>query len=149
MTQFPQDPQPSSESLEKIIQGFQQYRAEAESIQEQYFQNREEVRQEFLQLVKQDCFNSTESGEEQKYSPEQEKLISFWRTVIGTQHPVAEELYSALYRRFVGGIVLEDAGEFQALNGKPRLYLANHQVGIESIRIDFKQTKSIGWQHFN
>ena len=133
MTQFPQNPQPSSESLERIMQGFRQYQAQATSIQEQYLQNRESVRQEFSQFAKQEHFNSTKSSQQQKSSPEQEKLRSFWRKVIETHHPVAEDLYSALYRRFVGGIILEDALDFQALNGKPRLYLANHQVGIESI----------------
>ncbi|MEM8832666.1 MAG: 1-acyl-sn-glycerol-3-phosphate acyltransferase [Cyanobacteria bacterium P01_G01_bin.19] len=126
MTQSPQDPQPRSESLERIIQGFRQYQAETNAIQEQYLQDQESASREFSQF-------ENEPLKEEKSSPEQEKLSSFWRKVIKTKHPVAEDLYSALYRRFVGGIILEDAVDFQALNGKPRLYLANHQVGIESI----------------
>ncbi|MEL6931283.1 MAG: 1-acyl-sn-glycerol-3-phosphate acyltransferase [Cyanobacteria bacterium J06600_6] len=133
MTQSSTNRQPSSDSLEQIIQGFDQYQAEAKSIQAQYLENLEEVRREFSEFATQQNFNSTDSEKEQKPSPEAEKLRSFWQKVIGTRHPVAEDLYMALYRRFVGGIILEDRADFLALNGKPRLYLANHQVGIESI----------------
>jgi NAD(P)-dependent dehydrogenase (short-subunit alcohol dehydrogenase family) len=64
-------------------------------------------------------------------------FIPFWRKFFGVEHPVAEGLYSALYRRFVNKVVLEDTKEFYSLDGKPKLYLANHQVGIESILFVF------------
>ena len=57
---------------------------------------------------------------------------SFWRKYVGVRHPVGESLYLGLYDRFVGNIDLEDSPGFYALEGRPRIYLANHQVAIES-----------------
>lgn len=59
-------------------------------------------------------------------------FTSFWRKYIGGKHPVGASLYRGLYNRFVGKIILEDSPGFYALEGRPRLYLANHQVAIES-----------------
>ena len=59
-------------------------------------------------------------------------LTSFWRKYLGVRHPVAEALHTALYNRFVGQIILEDTQDFYSLDKQPRLYLANHQVEIES-----------------
>ena len=59
-------------------------------------------------------------------------LVNFWRQQLGVEHPIAESLYQGLYARFVGKIILEDSTGFQALKQQPRLYLANHQVAIES-----------------
>jgi len=44
-----------------------------------------------------------------------------------------EEIYYGLAGRFVRCVRLEDPAGFAALRGKGVLYLANHQVGIESI----------------
>lgn len=68
---------------------------------------------------------------------ETNKLSSFWHKFLGAEHPVLYALFTALYRRFVGRVVLEDGGDFESLKGKPRLYLANHQVGIESLLFVF------------
>jgi NAD(P)-dependent dehydrogenase (short-subunit alcohol dehydrogenase family) len=65
------------------------------------------------------------------------KFIPFWRKFLGVEHPVVEGLYSALYRRFANKVVLEDTKEFYSLDKQPKLYLANHQVGIESILFVF------------
>ena len=67
---------------------------------------------------------------------ETENLISFWHKFLGVRHPICA-LSTALYKRFVGKIIIEDEQDFHALNHKPRLYLANHQVGIESILFVF------------
>ncbi len=133
MSQSPLNHQLMLKSFERIMSGLHHHQAEVMAIQEQYVQNQEEFCQEFSQLVEQQYSNLNTSLEEYKSSSELEKLISFWHKIIGTKHPVAEDLYTALYRRFVGEIVLEDAADFQALSTRPRLYLANHQVGIESI----------------
>ena len=44
-----------------------------------------------------------------------------------------EDIYYGLAERFVRRVRLEDPAGFEALRGKGVLYLANHQVGIESI----------------
>lgn len=62
---------------------------------------------------------------------------SFWRKLLGRPHPVAESLYAALFKQFVGNIFLEDSQDFYALDKQPRLYLANHQVAIESILFSY------------
>ena len=59
-------------------------------------------------------------------------FTDFWRKQLGVEHPIAESLYQGLYDRFVGKIIMEDASGFQALKQQPILYLANHQVAIES-----------------
>ena len=68
---------------------------------------------------------------------ENEQRISFWRGILGIKHPVAESLYTSLYKHFVGEIIIEDVQDFHSLNQQPRLYFANHQVAIESILFIF------------
>ncbi|MEM9220420.1 MAG: 1-acyl-sn-glycerol-3-phosphate acyltransferase [Cyanobacteria bacterium P01_F01_bin.150] len=65
------------------------------------------------------------------------QLLKFWRPIVGIEHPVAETLYMALYQQFVGNIVLENRADFYRMGNRPRLYLANHQVAIESILFMF------------
>jgi len=56
-----------------------------------------------------------------------------WRRRLGVSEWPIEEIYFALIRRFVGSVKLEDAEGLAAIRGKPALFLANHQVGIESL----------------
>jgi 3-hydroxymyristoyl/3-hydroxydecanoyl-(acyl carrier protein) dehydratase/1-acyl-sn-glycerol-3-phosphate acyltransferase len=58
---------------------------------------------------------------------------AFWRKRLGTGPGLAEDLVDALARRFVGDVVVSDPPAFAALRGRPVLFLANHQVGIESL----------------
>ena len=51
---------------------------------------------------------------------------------MGDRWPV-EDLYYGLMRRFLRRIVLSDPDALQAVRGRPLLYLANHQVGVESL----------------
>ncbi|MFZ8452892.1 hypothetical protein ACO1MT_15220, partial [Staphylococcus aureus] len=44
-----------------------------------------------------------------------------------------EDLYYGLCERFVGDVVLSDPEAFAAVRGRSCLYLANHQVGVESL----------------
>jgi len=60
-------------------------------------------------------------------------FLPFWRQFLGVEHWLGESFYTALFRRFVGRITFEDRNNFRSLNGKPVLYLANHQVAIESL----------------
>ncbi|MDH6061598.1 SDR family NAD(P)-dependent oxidoreductase [Chrysosporum bergii ANA360D] len=68
---------------------------------------------------------------------EKNKLSSFWRKLLGYEHPVLYALFTALYQRFVGAVVLEDSQDFDEIKATPKLYLANHQVGIESLLFMF------------
>ncbi len=67
--------------------------------------------------------------------PEQDlsQVRSYWRQKFGVGQWPVEDLYCGLIERFVGDVVLADPAGFAALEGKSCLYLANHQVGIESL----------------
>ncbi|MGE0747577.1 MAG: 1-acyl-sn-glycerol-3-phosphate acyltransferase [Rhodospirillales bacterium] len=58
----------------------------------------------------------------------------FWRQALGASdlRPV-EDLYGALFERFVGRIAFEDRDDFARWQDQPVLYLANHQVALESM----------------
>lgn len=57
-----------------------------------------------------------------------------WRARLGMGGPwPGEDLFGALCRRCLDRILIEDAEGFAALGAKPRLYLANHQVAVESV----------------
>src|SRR4029079_785943 len=58
---------------------------------------------------------------------------AYWRRRVGAGPGLAEDLVDALARQFVerGGVADPDA--LQAVHGRPALFLANHQVGIESL----------------
>ena len=43
------------------------------------------------------------------------------------------DLYYGLIERFVNQVKLQDAAAFEAVQGRSVLYLANHQVAIESL----------------
>lgn len=58
---------------------------------------------------------------------------AYWRDHIGIGPWPIEDLYYGLIERFVGDVVLDDAEAFAKLRGRSCLYLANHQVGIESL----------------
>jgi 1-acyl-sn-glycerol-3-phosphate acyltransferase len=57
----------------------------------------------------------------------------FWAKYSGlSEWPIAD-LYVGAAQRFVRRVELADPAGFGSLRGKPAMYLANHQVGIESI----------------
>ena len=72
--------------------------------------------------------------------PEPKTFLPFWRNLLEIGEWPGEALFTALFRRFVGNMVFEDANNFNAIKGKPVLYLANHQVGVESILFGFSLT---------
>ena len=57
----------------------------------------------------------------------------FWSNWFGIGQWPVEDLYYGLLQRFVRAVHVEDADAMLPLAGKPVLYLANHQVGIESL----------------
>jgi 3-hydroxymyristoyl/3-hydroxydecanoyl-(acyl carrier protein) dehydratase len=58
---------------------------------------------------------------------------AFWRERAGAQDTLVEDLTLALMRRFVRAIEIADPSGYAALQGRGVLYLANHQLDIESV----------------
>jgi len=58
---------------------------------------------------------------------------SYWRRRVGAGPGLAEDLVDALARRFVDTVSVADPAALAAIDGRPVLFLANHQVGIESL----------------
>jgi acyl transferase domain-containing protein/3-hydroxymyristoyl/3-hydroxydecanoyl-(acyl carrier protein) dehydratase/1-acyl-sn-glycerol-3-phosphate acyltransferase len=57
----------------------------------------------------------------------------FWRAAIGVGPWPIEDLYIALVERFLGRIVIADPVAFSRVHGRGCLYVANHQVALESL----------------
>jgi 3-hydroxymyristoyl/3-hydroxydecanoyl-(acyl carrier protein) dehydratase/1-acyl-sn-glycerol-3-phosphate acyltransferase len=57
----------------------------------------------------------------------------FWRSFLGTGPWPGEDLYFSLIERFVRRVRVEDPAGLARIRGKSVLFLANHQVGIESL----------------
>ena len=57
----------------------------------------------------------------------------YWAKHFGVGEWPVEDIYYGLVERFVGDVVVADPAEFAQVQGRSCLYLANHQVGIESL----------------
>jgi PfaB family protein len=65
---------------------------------------------------------------------DRERAKHFWRDVTGVKAPWAgEDLLFGLLDAFVGKVHLADAEAIAARRGKGAIYLANHQVAVETI----------------
>jgi len=62
-----------------------------------------------------------------------EPVRAAWKEFSGIGDWPIADLHMGLIERFVRRVELEDAAGFAALRGKPAMYLANHQVAVESI----------------
>ena len=60
-------------------------------------------------------------------------ITQFWRNHFACGAWPVEDLFYGLVEHFVGDVVITDPPAFEALRGRSVLYLANHQVGIESL----------------
>lgn len=58
---------------------------------------------------------------------------AWWRKRFDVGEWPVEDLYYGLVQRFVGDVVLADPEAFAKVRGKSCLYVANHQVGVESL----------------
>jgi 3-hydroxymyristoyl/3-hydroxydecanoyl-(acyl carrier protein) dehydratase/1-acyl-sn-glycerol-3-phosphate acyltransferase len=58
---------------------------------------------------------------------------AYWRERFGIGAWPVEDLYYGLIERFIGDVVLADPDAFAAVRGRSCLYLANHQVAVESL----------------
>ena len=62
-----------------------------------------------------------------------EPVRNFWRNRMQIKPSLVEDLTLALMQRFVGSVAIEDPAAFAALEGQGVLYLANHQLDLESV----------------
>ncbi len=62
-----------------------------------------------------------------------DSIRAFWRSYSGVPDWPIEDLYLALIERFVRRVETADPAGFSALHGRPTLYIANHQVALESM----------------
>jgi len=60
-------------------------------------------------------------------------IRNYWRDRIGIGPWLMEDLYYGLIARFVRDVVVVDPEAFDKVRGRSCLYLANHQVAIESL----------------
>jgi hypothetical protein len=57
-----------------------------------------------------------------------------WRPILGAPGPwLGEDMIYGLHAQFASGLWLEDPDIFSLLAGRPALFLANHQVAVESL----------------
>jgi 1-acyl-sn-glycerol-3-phosphate acyltransferase len=61
------------------------------------------------------------------------RVHEYWRERFAIGAWPIEDLYYGLIERFVGDVVLADPDGFAKVAGRSCLYLANHQVGVESL----------------
>jgi 3-hydroxymyristoyl/3-hydroxydecanoyl-(acyl carrier protein) dehydratase/1-acyl-sn-glycerol-3-phosphate acyltransferase len=57
----------------------------------------------------------------------------WWRERLATGPWPGEDVFFALSDQFVGDVIVEDPHALAAIRGRGCLYLANHQVGVESV----------------
>lgn len=58
---------------------------------------------------------------------------AWWSRWFGIGRWPVEDLYYSLIERFVRRVVVQDPTALAATQGRPVLYLANHQVALESL----------------
>jgi len=56
----------------------------------------------------------------------------YWVERSSGEHYLVHDLGAALIHKFVHSLIFADANEFKSREGQPAIYLANHQVGVES-----------------
>jgi 1-acyl-sn-glycerol-3-phosphate acyltransferase len=68
------------------------------------------------------------------YGPEaiEDPVLPFWREALGISRWPGEDVFTSLYRAFVGSVEISD-GAARALADGPVIFIANHQVAIESL----------------
>ncbi len=60
-------------------------------------------------------------------------IETYWRDWFGVGPWPVEDIYFSLIERFIRGVVIDDPAAFEALRGRPVLFLGNHQTMIESL----------------
>jgi len=57
---------------------------------------------------------------------------TYWHEKIGVKHSILSDLFEGFVIKFIRRIVLESPDEIQACQGKPVMFMSNHQTGVET-----------------
>lgn len=60
-------------------------------------------------------------------------VINYWTDWFGHEPWPVEDMYYGLMEQFIGRVIFDEPSSIEALRGKSALYLANHQIGVESL----------------
>lgn len=60
------------------------------------------------------------------------QISAYWTERSGGEQHLVHDLFTALIRKFLRRFIVTDPADFAARAGQPAIYLANHQVGVES-----------------
>ena len=71
-------------------------------------------------------------------------LYRYWGEHLGITDWPVEDIYYGLVGRFVRRVVVTDPEGLRALHGRSTLFLANHQVGVESLLFSIVSSALIG-----
>ena len=71
-------------------------------------------------------------------------LGRFWGAYLGLRDWPVEDIYYGLIERFVRRVVIADPEGLAAIQGRSTLFLANHQVGIESLLFSILASALVG-----
>ncbi|MDF1667948.1 MAG: 1-acyl-sn-glycerol-3-phosphate acyltransferase, partial [Planctomycetota bacterium] len=61
-----------------------------------------------------------------------EELKAPWRKFLGIEEWFGEDLFFSMVKQFIGSVTMTHPREFAELKGRGVLFVANHQVGVES-----------------
>jgi len=75
--------------------------------------------------------NENENKNETKIEANWKGVRDYWVAEAG-EHHLVHDVGAALIHKFVREFKLQDSDAFSARRGQPAIYLANHQVGVES-----------------
>jgi acyl transferase domain-containing protein/3-hydroxymyristoyl/3-hydroxydecanoyl-(acyl carrier protein) dehydratase len=79
------------------------------------------------ELIDQSAVSTGES-----IAPDWRSIRDYWIERSAGEHFLVHDIGASLIHKFVHGLVHTNSGEFNARKGQPAIYLANHQVGVES-----------------
>ena len=71
--------------------------------------------------------------------PPAEQIISYWRSATGVSNWLGEDVFRALYSQFVERVSVSSS-TLEVIRDRPVIYLANHQVALESLVFVFALT---------
>ncbi len=73
-----------------------------------------------------------------------EPVVDWWADWFGTRGWPTEDLYYSLIDKFVRHVFIPEPDAFEAVSGKPALFLANHQTAVESLLFSIVASALIG-----
>ena len=71
-------------------------------------------------------------------------LRRYWTTYLGIEDWPVEDVYYGLIERFMRRVVVTDPEGLRSIHGRSTLFLANHQVGVESLLFSIVSSALVG-----